>query len=200
MRLCEWINWLFFSMNERVKPWRVIQSKIAYQKKWMRVNEDTCELPDGRIISPYLSIIVPDFCNVVMITDQQEVVMVKQYRHAAGILSVELPGGMIDAGEDPLTAAKREMQEETGYTSEDIELLYSVNPNPPLEQNKAWFYLAKGVELTNKTAFDAFEDIELLLMPKADFVEMLLNHSFTHGIQAGAMYAAAIRLGWVGAE
>ncbi len=187
-------------MIESEKAWRVLHSNITYSKKWMQVIEDECELPDGRVIAPYITIAVPNFCNMVMITDQDEVVMVKQYRHAAGIISVELPGGMIDPGEDPLTAAKREMQEETGYTSDDIELLYSVHPNPPLERNCAWFYLAKGVKCTAKTAFDAFEDLELVLMPKAVFMQKLLDHSFTHGIQAGAMYAAAIRLGWLRAE
>lgn len=185
---------------QKNQVWRVLSSAITYQKKWMQVKEEACELPDGRVLAPYIIISVPDFCNVVMVTAAEQVVMVKQYRHAAGIVSVELPGGMIDKDEDPLTAVKREMEEETGYTSDEVELLFTVHPNPPLESNRAWFYLAKNVHLTKPTAYDAYEDIALVLLSKAEFMELLLKHGFTHGTQSGAMYAAAIQLGWLVAK
>lgn len=183
-----------------VKSWEVLSSEIVYQKKWLQVKEERCKLPDGRVLDPYIIINVPSFCNVFIVTEQDEIVLVKQYRHAAGIISLELPGGMIDNGEDPLTAIIREMREETGYTSADVSLLYTIHPNPPLENNKAWFYLAKNAKQTQSISLDAFEDIELVLIPKKDFIQKLLNHEFTHGAQTGAMYAAAIQLGWLVAQ
>ncbi len=184
-------------MQKGIKPWSIHQSRIGYAKKWLGVQEEACQLPDGRIIDPYLIIKVPDFCNIFMVTPKEEIVMVKQYRHAAGIITLELPGGMIEANEDPMIAAKREMVEETGYQTDQFELLYSVHPNPPLESNYAYFYLAIAVESTGKTAYDPFEDIEIVLVPKEDFMQQLLAHSFKHGAQVGAMYAAAIQLGWL---
>lgn len=183
-----------------VKSWEILSSEIVYQKKWLQVKEERCKLPDGRILSPYIIIDVPSFCNIFIVTEQEEIVLVKQYRHAARIISLELPGGMIDNGEDPLTAVIREMREETGYTAEDVSLLYTIHPNPPLENNKAWFYLAKNAKQTQSIALDAFEDIELVLVPKKEFIQKLLNHEFTHGAQTGAMYAAAIQLGWLVAQ
>ncbi len=184
-------------MQQSIKPWIVQQSTIVYAKKWMQIKEEVCELPDGQIIDPYFVIAVPDFCNVVMVTNQDELVMVEQYRHAAGIVSLELPGGMIEPGEDPMVAAKREMEEETGYQSNHFELLYSIYPNPPLENNQAHFYLATQLTPTGKTSFDQYEDINLVLVHKDEFLHKLLQNSFTHGAQVGAMYAAAIKLGWL---
>ncbi|HLD52252.1 MAG TPA: NUDIX hydrolase [Sediminibacterium sp.] len=184
-------------MQNPIKPWTVQQSTVVYAKKWMQIKEEICQLPDGQIINPYFVIEVPDFCNVVMVTAQDEIVMVEQYRHAAGIISLELPGGMIEPGEDPMLAAKREMEEETGYQSNHFELLYSIYPNPPLENNRAHFYLATQLTLTGNTSFDQYEDIKLVLVNKHDFMNKLLQNSFTHGAQVGAMFAAAVKLGWL---
>lgn len=179
------------------EQWKILSSSIVYQKKWLRVREEACQLPDGRILNPYISLDVPGFCNIFIVTENEEVVLVKQYRHAAGIVSIELPGGMVDPGEEPLQAAVREMREETGYASDDVKLLYAVSPNPPLEKNTAWFYLAKNARPTHAIELDAFEDIELLHVSKQEFINMLLKYEFTHGVQTGAMYAAAIELGWL---
>jgi ADP-ribose pyrophosphatase len=179
------------------KPWKTLSSSITYRKKWLQIREEACELPDGRVLDPYIIIDIPSFCNIVIVTEKEEVVLVKQFRHAVGIASIELPGGMIDKGEAPIEAAKREMQEETGYSSNDVELLYTVHPNPPLEHNKAWFFLARNAVQNVATNFDPYEDIELVLYTKEQFLEMLKDNSFTHGTQAGSMFAAALKLGWL---
>jgi 8-oxo-dGTP pyrophosphatase MutT (NUDIX family) len=182
------------------KPWELLSSEIVYEKKWLKLKEDACRLPDGRVLSPYLVVDVPGFCNVFVVTEQEEVVLVKQYRHAGGIVSVEMPGGMVDPGEDPGVTVLRELREETGYSSDQVELLYTMHPNPPLESNKAWFYLARNAKPNQTIALDPFEDIQVVLVPKAEFMRMLLNHEFTHGLQMGGMYAAAVKLGWLAPE
>jgi ADP-ribose pyrophosphatase len=180
-----------------IQKWEKLSSEILYQKKWMKIREESCKLPDGQIIDPYIIVDVPNFCNVFVVTPDEEVIMVKQYRHAAGIISTEMPGGMIDDGEDPMIAAAREMQEETGYTSKEISLLFTISPNPPLESNRACFFLAKNAVQNQAIALDQFEDIELVKYSKKEFMQCLLNNEFTHGIQFGAMFAAAIQLGWL---
>lgn len=184
-------------MEENNRKWTILETKQAYQKKWLTVTEDRCQLPDGAIIDPYLSISVPDFCNIIMVTPQEEVVLVRQYRHAAGIISLELPGGMIEPGEDPEVAALREMEEETGFQTKDFQFLYKIHPNPPLESNLAYFYLAKNVEPTGTVALDPFEDIDLVFLHRDAFMQKLLHHEFQHGVQLSAMYSAALALGWL---
>ena len=180
-----------------IKKWELLSSETVYQKKWMTIREESCLLPDGRVLDPYIIIDVPHFCNVFVVTENEEIVFVKQYRHAAGIISLELPGGMVEEGEEPIKSVEREMKEETGYVSDDIERLFTVCPNPPLESNRAWFYIAKNAKLVHTKSLDQFEDIEVIKVPKNEFLSMLLNNEFTHGAQVGAMFAAAIKMGWL---
>ncbi|WP_037369244.1 NUDIX hydrolase [Sediminibacterium sp. C3] len=184
-------------MDYNSRKWVLLESKEVYKKKWLTVLEDRCQLPDGSVIDPYFTISVPDFCNIIMVTPNEEVVLVRQYRHAAGIVSLELPGGIIEPGEDPAFAAKREMEEETGFQTQEFEFLYKIHPNPPLEKNQAYFFLAKNVVPTGTVALDPFEDIELVFLQREAFMQKLLQHEFQHGIQLSAMYAAAIQLGWI---
>ena len=180
-----------------IKIWELLSSETVYQKKWMTIREESCLLPDGNVLDPYIIIDVPNFCNVFVVTENEEIVFVKQYRHAAGIISLELPGGMVEEGEEPIKSVEREMKEETGYVSDDIERLFTVCPNPPLESNRAWFYIAKDAKLAHAKSLDQFEDIEVIKVPKNEFLSMLLNNEFTHGAQVGAMFAAAIKMGWL---
>ncbi len=180
-----------------IQKWEKLSSEIVYQKKWLKIKEEACKLPIGQIIDPYIIVDVPNFCNVFVVTPDEEVIMVKQYRHAAGIISIEMPGGMIDEGEDPKIAAAREMQEETGYTSDQMECLFTICPNPPLENNHAWFFLAKNAVQNRQISLDQFEDIELVKFSKSAFMQCLLNNEFTHGTQLGAMFAASVKLGWL---
>jgi 8-oxo-dGTP pyrophosphatase MutT (NUDIX family) len=108
-----------------------------------------------------------------------------------------MPGGMIDQGEDPMVAAAREMQEETGYTADQMECIFHISPNPPLENNHAWFFLARNAVQDQQIALDQFEDIELIKYSRSEFMQHLLNNAFTHGTQLGAMFAASIKLGWL---
>lgn len=75
-----------------IQKWEILSSEIVYQKKWLKIKEEACKLPDGQIIDPYIIVDVPNFCNVFLVTAADEVIMVKQYRHAAGIISIEMPG------------------------------------------------------------------------------------------------------------
>lgn len=180
-----------------LKPWSIISQQIQYQKNWFSVVTQKVQLPDGRILDPYFVVNVPNWANIIIATQKDELVMVKQYRQAAQTFTIEPAGGLIDKNETPLQAAIREMQEETGYASNEISLLSEVFPNPALQSTKAYFYLAQNAQLTGQRNFDEFEEIEVVQLPKSVVLNMLQNNEFTNGVQVGAIYKALLKLGWL---
>jgi 8-oxo-dGTP pyrophosphatase MutT (NUDIX family) len=109
--------------------WKLHSSKYVFKDKWFIARADYCEMPDGTIIEPYYVLEFPNWCIVVLITENEEVVMVKQYRHAIQTTTIELPGGVIDVNENPEAAAIREVLEETGYVINNLKLLYNPHKN-----------------------------------------------------------------------
>ena len=124
----------------------------------------------------------PDWCNVIAETPEGELVFIWQYRFGTDALSLEIPGGVIDPGEEPLAAARRELLEETGYEAESFELVSVVEPNPALQGNRCFTYLARGARPTGKTAFDDMEDLETLLVPKSELADLLDDREITHSL------------------
>jgi len=126
--------------------------------------------------------VCPDWCNVIAETPEGELVFIWQYRFGTDALSLEIPGGVIDPGEEPLAAARRELLEETGYEAESFELVSVVEPNPALQGNRCFTYLARGARPTGKTAFDDMEDLETLLVPKSELADLLDDREITHSL------------------
>ncbi len=177
--------------------WKLLESKYVYRDRWLRARADKCELPDGRIMEPYYVIEVPDWTNMVIITKEQRIVLVRQYRHALGTTTLELPGGILEQGESPKESAIREMHEETGYVSDEVEFLMKISPNPALNNNTAYFFLAIDAEKLTDTKFDPFEDIVIETFSKDELKQLLEEGKLQHGVQQGAIYQAMIQLKWL---
>jgi ADP-ribose pyrophosphatase len=121
------------------------------------------------------------WCNVVALTEGGQFVMVKQYRFGTAHVTTEIPGGVVDPGEDPLQAAQRELREETGYTSEDWSTLGAVEPNPAFHDNLCHHFLARDVKCTHELSLDSGEDIAVTLLDaqevRAQVAAGVINHS-----------------------
>lgn len=177
--------------------WKTLSSKYIYDDRWFRARADSCQFPDGRIIEPYYIVELPDWCNVILVTKDERVILVRQYRYPIDQATYELPGGVIEKNEDPKLAAKREMEEETGYTSDDIEFLMKLSPNPAVNNNTAYFFLVRNAVPTVSTNPDLFEDIDIVSFSKEEIIAFVQGNQMSHGVQVGPMYAAMVQLGWL---
>src|SRR5476651_999304 len=139
--------------------WKLLSSKYIHKGPWATLRIDRCEMPSGKIVDDYYVLEYSNWVNAVAITEDNMVLMVKQYRHAAGIISLEIPGGVIDGDESPVEGLRRELLEETGYQFDDFELLCTVYGNPSTANNQTFTYLARGGKKVQGQALDEHEEI-----------------------------------------
>ena len=148
---------------------------------------------DGRSADYYV-LDAPDWANVVAVTSngagERCFVMVRQFRHGSMTVGLEFPGGVIDEGERPEDAVRRELREETAYVADSIVLLGSVNPNPALMGNRCYTFLAENCRPEGAGQdLDANEIIDVELVPVDELLGGLRDHEFDH-----AMMHVALRL------
>jgi 8-oxo-dGTP pyrophosphatase MutT (NUDIX family) len=127
-----------------------------------------------------------DWVNIIPVTLDDQIVLVRQFRVGVWSNSLEIPGGMVDPGESPQRAAVRELEEETGYVPGHVIPLGSVHPNPALQANRCHSFLALGCNRTSDVSLDAGEDIEVVLRPRREIPEMLWNGEISHSLVLAA--------------
>jgi 8-oxo-dGTP pyrophosphatase MutT (NUDIX family) len=137
----------------------------------------------------------PDWVNVIALTPQKEVVLIEQYRQGSEEVILEIPGGMIDAGEEPENAARRELAEETGYESKEFVYLGKSRPNPAINNNWIYHFLALNCEKTRATAFDEHESLLTRLTPLGEISQLIKNEQITHSLAVAAFYKMDYREG-----
>ena len=140
--------------------WKTLSSEYLFNDLWFKVRKDKCESPEGKIIDPYYVYEFPDWVTAVALTEDNKVVLVRQYRHAAGEVSIELPGGCVDETDNNLeTAIARELLEETGYSFSSYNYLGKISSNPSTNNNWMHMFLAKGGKKVSEQNLDGNEEI-----------------------------------------
>ncbi len=129
-----------------IKKWNVVSSKQLESNKIFSVRKDTSVSPITGNEHDFFVVEAPDWINVVAITEHDEVILIEQYRHGIQSVTVEIPGGMVDPGEEPLQTAKRELLEETGYAGNNWVSIGEVFPNPAMQNNKCYTFLLLTVK------------------------------------------------------
>ena len=175
--------------------WKVINSEKLFSAPWLNVRKDVCELPDGRKHSDYYILEYPDWATAFALTEDNKVVMVRQYRHGLGIVSTELPGGVIDNNEKPEAAIARELLEETGYKFEVIENIGKVSPNPATSTNYMHMFLATGGKKVGEQKLDDTEDVEVLIYSIEEVKRMLKAREIVQSLHVTTALYALERLG-----
>ena len=175
------------TINEEGK-WKILRSEYLVRRPWLTARRDVAELPDGRVNREYYVLEYPDWVNVIAITRDGEMVLERQYRHGLGNTCYELPCGVIEAGETPLEAAKRELLEETGYAGGEWTEWMTLSPNPATSTNLAHSYLAVNVEKVSGQHLDATEDIAVFLLSQDYVRELLENNQILQALMAAPLW------------
>lgn len=179
-----------------LQDWQRLGDEVLLRYKVFEVRKSRRRSPRTGADIGFFLIDTPDWVNVVAITDADELVLVRQFRHGSEKVSLEIPGGLIDPHEtDPAAAAARELREETGYAAERLELLGVMNPNPALFTNRCSAWLATGCRRVGDLAMDPGEDIEVMTVPIAAVDGLIRSGAIDHALVLAALAFWRARIG-----
>lgn len=167
--------------------WERLASEHAAPMILFRPRYDRVRSPRTGEVCVRLVLETPDWVNVIPVTPDGDLVMVRQYRFGTGIVTTEIPGGVVEPGEDPRACAERELREETGYTSESWTYLGAVEPNPAFQDNRCHHFLARDVRLTHAPSLDDGEDVAVVIMSPTRLVAEVHAGRIAHSLVITAL-------------
>ncbi|SMC82548.1 NUDIX hydrolase [Pedobacter nyackensis] len=171
-----------------ILKWERLSSTYLVKEKWATLRVDSCKLQDGNIKDDYYVLEYPNWVNAIAITEHGKLIMVRQYRHAADIVSLEVPGGVIDGDELPEDAIRRELLEETGYTFKSAELIATLHPNPATANNITYTYLLKGGVKTHAQNLDEHEILNVEEYTIAEVKQLLKANKIDQALHCAALF------------
>jgi 8-oxo-dGTP pyrophosphatase MutT (NUDIX family) len=174
-------------------PWKIKSSEVKYKSPWMEVREDAVITPDGKD-GAYGSVIFSDGASALPIDDEGYVYLAEMFRYAIGHVSIEVPGGIVDPGEEPLQAAARELKEELGITANEFIPLGYMDPFTGSVKSGAHLFLARGLT-TGLAEQEGDEQIKILKVKFEGAVQMVMDSKITHGQSCVLILKAAKYLG-----
>jgi len=176
--------------DERLRPWTIRESVYRIDEPFLRLRSDRVELPDGAIIEGYFVRESRGFAVVAALTPERRIVLVRQYKHGIGQVTLELPAGTIDPGETPDACAVRELAEETGYAGDPPRLLRSLYVDPTSSNGSFHVYLIENATPTFEQSLDPTESIVIETATIAEFAALLHDGAIASGSQVAAAYIA----------
>ena len=165
-----------------IKKWKLINSNLRLECGIFKIEEKIFSSPRTGNEHSFISARGTDWINVIALTGDNEVLLVRQFRHSSEVVTLEIPGGMVDEGEEPIDAAARELLEETGYRGEELIPLGAVLPNPAILDLECHTYLVEGVTKVGEPKLDGTEDIEVVLLPLHEIPQMIKEGRIRHSL------------------
>ena len=181
------------SANPQPEPWRVVQSEEIVDCRIFKVRRDRVVHPRSQETHEMFVLAQPDWVNVIPLTANDEVVMVRQWRHGTRTVELETPGGLIDGGESPLDAGRRELLEETGYQADHISVIGEGYPNPAFQSNRQYYVLATGCKPIGAPALDTAEDVAVEIIPLKSVPDLIRTGRIQHLIVVAAFQLLDLR-------
>jgi ADP-ribose pyrophosphatase len=177
-----------------IKPWKHIGSRSAQSFRVFSIRTDTAVSPRTGAEHDFYIIESMDWINIIPLTDDHQVVMVRQYRHGSKEVTLEIPGGLVDPGDTPEEAAARELLEETGYEAEEFVKIGVVTPNPAIFNNHCYTFMARNLRGVSHPMPDQTEDIEVVPIPLSEIPELIRRGKIDHAIVISAFYLYFLRI------
>jgi len=175
-----------------VRPWKRVRQGEDHDFRIFRVREDQVEDPRNGALHPRVHVEAPDWVNIIPVTGGGELVLVRQFRFGTWAPTLEIPGGMVEPGEDPGAAATRELEEETGYRPAEVLPLGFVHPNPAFQANRCHSFLALGCERVHGGRPDAGEDIRVELRRREEIARLIHDGEITHSLVVAAFHLESL--------
>jgi 8-oxo-dGTP pyrophosphatase MutT (NUDIX family) len=168
--------------------WRVVETEFLQDCRVFSVTRTLAESERSGERFPFYRIDSADWVNVVPLTREGHVVMIRQYRHGTREVTLEVPGGMVDPGESPVAAAARELLEETGYRAERVEPIGHVSPNPALFGNRLHAFVARGAERVAEIHNEGREETQVELVRRRDLPELVRRGRVDHALVVATLH------------
>ena len=184
----------FLSMARSPQPppappsWTVLETEELQDCAVFTVSRALARSPRTGRAHPFFRIDSADWVNVVPVTEDDEIVLIRQYRHGAREVTLEIPGGLVDPGESPAEAGARELLEETGFRAASLEPIGVVNPNPALFGNRVYSFLARGAVRVGEIRGDGLEETVVELVPRLELEDRLRAGAIDHALVVAALY------------
>lgn len=172
-----------------MEVWETSNDQELYANRVMRVMSHEAENPRNGLVRDYFRIDFPDWVNVLAINEQEEVLLIKQFRHGSRRIEYEIPGGCIDPGEDPVKAGMRELLEETGCSGENPQLLGRTCPNPALQGNWCYTVFTESAQQVADPELESGEDIEFEWVKLSEIPAFIADGRMTNAMVVAAFYA-----------
>lgn len=174
--------------NQDPQKWETLSSEYLFRRPWLTARRDKVKLPNGVINPEFYVLEYPSWINVIAITKDGHFVMERQYRHGLGEVGTELCAGVVEDGELPVEAAKRELYEETGYVGGEWSLMCVISGNPSVTNNLTYCFLATGVETAGSRNLEATEDITVRLFTEEEVWEILINDEIKQSLMLAPLW------------
>lgn len=173
-------------MKDKLETWKRVSSEVIADARIFKVRKDFCERDSDGQEATFFVCENPDWVNIVAVTETGNVILIEQFRHGTEEIILEIPGGMVDEGESHSITAARELLEETGFAPREMIPLGRSRPNPAIQNNWIYHYLALDCEKKNETKFDEHESIVVKLVPISEIPKLIAGGKITHSLVIAA--------------